>query len=91
LKEHTKQRYEHKYKEDELVNISKSHENYQTNMNLKIKIAANVVKDSEQVKAVTQKRRHTAHKSKIRKVLKEKMGKQSNAWTVYCKYRHTAY
>jgi len=30
--------------------------------------------------------RHSTHKSKIRGVLKEKMGNQSNAWSVYDKY-----
>jgi hypothetical protein len=34
----------HRSKEDELLNISKSHENSQLAVNLIIKIAANVVK-----------------------------------------------
>jgi hypothetical protein len=29
------------------------------------------------------KGRHTTYKSKIRRVLKEKMGKQSNEWPLY--------
>jgi hypothetical protein len=36
---------------------------------------------------MTQRRKHTAHKGNIRRVLKEKMGKRSNAWPVYWKYR----
>jgi hypothetical protein len=66
-----------KYKEDQFLNIIKCHESNQPNMNRTIKIAAEVLKDFyETQKAVAHKKgRHTAYKSKISVVLKEKMEK----------------
>ena len=53
-------------------------------MNSTIKVAAKVLEVLTQLmRTVTQKGRHTTHKSKIKRVLKEKMGKQSNAWPAY--------
>jgi hypothetical protein len=53
-------------------------------MNSKLKWQQVLQKNStNQMRTATQKGRHSTHKRKIRAVLKEKMGKQSNAWPVY--------
>ena len=73
-----------KYAEDLFVNI-KNHNSIQPNMNWTTKRA---VKDAVEFNHSNEnsdkkKRRHSTHKSKIMRVLKEKMEKQSNAWPVY--------
>jgi len=45
-----------------------------------IKAATEVVEDLNQSNENSETGRHSTHKSKIRRVLKEKMGKHSNAW-----------
>jgi hypothetical protein len=69
-----------KYKEDRFVNIVKNQESSQPNMNSTIKTAVKVAEELNQMRTVTKKKgRHSMHKSNIRRVLKESMGKQSNA------------
>ena len=53
------------YKEDQFVNIAKSHENNQANMKSTIKIAAKVIEELHQAHESDTKR-HTIYKSKIR-------------------------
>jgi len=55
-----------KYKEDQFVNIAKSHESNQANMKSTIKIAAKVVEELYQTKERSDTKRHTAYRSMIR-------------------------
>jgi len=50
-----------------------------------LKAATEVVDDLNQSNenSETKTGRHSTHKSRIRRVLKEKMGKHSNAWPAY--------
>jgi hypothetical protein len=65
---------------------AKSHESGRRNTNSTIKTATKLQKN-QTVNSIessdTKKGRQTGHKSKIRRVLKEKMGQQSNVWPVY--------
>jgi hypothetical protein len=71
--------------EERCVNIVKSHEISKLNMNSTIKVATKFVGELNQLNenSDTKKEGIQHIKSKIRRVLKEKMGKQSNAWPVY--------
>jgi len=62
------------------VNVVKSREINQINMNSIIKIAANVVEELNQrnENSDTKKGMRTAYKSKIRRVLKEKKNEKAN-------------
>jgi hypothetical protein len=73
-----------KYAEDQLVNTVTSHENNQPKMNPTIKTAAQFVEKLNQSNEKSDKKEEgMQHKNKVRRVLKEKMGKQSNSWPVY--------
>jgi anaerobic ribonucleoside-triphosphate reductase len=65
-----------KYIEYQFVNIVNSHERNQPNMNSTIKVAAKVAEELNQSNKNSDTKWHSTHKSKIRRVLKEKMGKQ---------------
>ena len=81
-----------KYAEDQFVNIVKSHESHQTNMNPSIKMAAMVAEELNRSNDNSDKKgRHSTHRSKNRRVHKEKVGKQRNVWPVCQKYGQTAY
>jgi len=54
------------YKEDQFVNIAKSHESKQANMKSTIKIAAKVIEELHQAQERSDTKRHTTYKSKIR-------------------------
>ena len=73
------------YKEDQFVNIVKSHESTQPNMNSIIKIAAKITEElSQPIEKSDAKQdgiRHT--KARLGESTKEKMEKQSNAWAVH--------
>jgi hypothetical protein len=62
-----------KYTEDQFVNIVKSQEGNQSNMNSTIKVAAKVVEELNQTNenSDTKKRRHSTRKSKLRRALKK--------------------
>ena len=81
------------YKEDQFVNIVKSHESTQPNMNSIIKMAAKTTEELSQPNEKTdaQQDRIQHIKRKIGSVPKQKMEKQSNAQAVHQKYRQTAY
>jgi len=72
------------YKEDQLVNIFKSHESTQPNMNSIIKTAAKITEELSQPNEKSDAKQdwiqHT--KARLGESLK-KNGKQSNAWAVY--------
>jgi hypothetical protein len=66
------------------VNTVKGHETDQRNMNSTIKTAAKITEElSKSTKNSDIKQDGIQHKGKIGRVLKEKMGKQSNVWPVY--------
>ena len=72
------------YKKEQFVNIVKSQESTQPNMNSITKTAAKI---TEELSQPNEKRRktgwNTTHKGKIGRVPKEKMEKQSIAWAIH--------
>ena len=71
------------YIEDQFVNIVKSHESNQSNMNSTIKVAAKVAKKLNQSNknGDTKKAGNQNIKAKLGKSLKKKGEKKSNAWS----------
>jgi len=73
------------YKEGQFVNIVKSHEGAQPNMNWIIKTAAKIkeelIQPNENSDAKQDGIQHT--KARLGESLKKKMEKQSNAWAVH--------
>ena len=75
------------YKEDQFVNIVKSHESTQPNMNSIIKIAAKITEELSQPNGKSDtKQGGLQHKGKNGRIPKEKMEKQSITWAVHQKY-----
>ena len=74
-------------KEDKFVNIVKCHESTQPSMNSTIKTAAKITEELSQSNENCDTKQRTATcKGKIGRVLKEKLGNQSNAWPVHWKH-----
>jgi len=73
------------YKDNQFVNIVKSHESTQPNTNSVFKTAAKITEELNQTneESDTQKGWNTTHKGKTERVPKEKKEKQSNAWAVH--------
>ena len=74
-----------KYAEDHFVNILKSHESNQPNMNSTIKTAAKVAEELNQSDENSDTRKEGIQCMKVRlgETFKRKMVKPSNAWPVY--------
>ena len=73
------------YKVDRFVNIVKSYEGTQPNMNSIIKTEAKIAKELSQPneKSDAKTGRNTTYKGKIGRGFKEQMEKQGNAWAVH--------
>ena len=73
------------YREDQFVNIVKSHESTQPNMNSMIKTAAKITEELSQPNEKSDAKQdgiqHTG--ARLGESLKKKMEKQSNAWAVH--------
>ena len=72
------------YKDDQFVNIVKSHESTQPNMNSIIKTAAKITEKLSQPNEKNDEKQHGIQHTKVRlgESIK-KMQKQSNAWAVH--------
>jgi len=73
------------YKVDKFVNIVKSYESTQPNMNSVIKTVAKITEELSQPNEKSDAKQEgiAIHKGKIGRGFKEQMQKQSNAWAVH--------
>jgi hypothetical protein len=72
-----------RYKEDQFVNIIRSHDSSQPHMNSTVKAAAKIIDELSKSNEKNDMKQDGIQNTKTRlAVLKGKMGKQSNAWSV---------